>query len=190
MIFLTSIPIGRGSGIKLERKTQSLGWQLELPLRRNNPLPMVADLFDKNSRSSGLVPQFAIIGKLPKTTTGSTDLVQLITIIRFRGENVRIIPLQTEKKLKNSATDYRECKNYSDFTARRWANKKWNFPHITNCIPNDTPLEKKVCPLHDYKVAMMRFIKSIVSPSCETKLIFLARSSPRHKGFFEWMLLR
>ena len=37
------------------RVPQSLGWQLELPLRRNNPLPMVADLLDKNSRSSRLV---------------------------------------------------------------------------------------------------------------------------------------
>ena len=36
---------------------QSLGWQLELPLRWNNPLPTVADLLDKNSRFSGLVIQ-------------------------------------------------------------------------------------------------------------------------------------
>ena len=36
---------------------QSMGWQQELPLRRNTPLPMVADLFDKISPSSELVIQ-------------------------------------------------------------------------------------------------------------------------------------
>ena len=36
---------------------QSLGWQLELSLRQNNPLPLVADFLDKNSRSLELVIQ-------------------------------------------------------------------------------------------------------------------------------------
>ena len=34
------------------QKTQSLGWQQELPLQRINPLPLVADLLEKNSRYS------------------------------------------------------------------------------------------------------------------------------------------
>ena len=36
---------------------QSLDWQLELALCRINPLPLVANLLGKNSRSSGVVKQ-------------------------------------------------------------------------------------------------------------------------------------
>ena len=44
--------------------SQSPGWQLRLPLRRNNTLPMVADLLDKNSRFSRLVIQHSVRGYL------------------------------------------------------------------------------------------------------------------------------
>ena len=88
MVAGKTLPPGKIIHIKPDLMTQSLGWQQELPLRRNNPLPMVADLLDKNSRFSRLVIQREI------TVEGGMEL-ETVTLTS---------PLQITGKVVDDAT--------------------------------------------------------------------------------------